>query len=146
MGAPGVRRRVKWPVTVEIVVPWSDLDAAGHVNNAKYFSYMETARCDAYYQMKGLTPAQAGPAALDIILARASCDFRSPASMGETLQVRVWPTRVGGSSFGLRYELREKSTQRLVAEGESVQVTFDYAKQAKKPVPDDVRAALEAGL
>jgi acyl-CoA thioesterase FadM len=57
----------------------------------------------------------------------------------------MWPGRIGASSFVLRYEIREKTSQRLVAEGESVQVAFDYAKNEKKPVPDAIRRALSAG-
>src|SRR5581483_5799742 len=111
----------------------------GHVNNAVYFSYFEQARTEWYLQARGLGPRVQD---LDIILARTSCDFRAQASMGETLQVLMWPGKVGTTSFGLRYEIREKRSQRLVAEGESVQVAFDYAKNEKKPVPDSIRAAL----
>lgn len=130
-----------WPVEVEVRVPWADLDAAGHVNNANYFTYMETARVEAYFRLRGGREWRD----LDIILARACCDYRSPATLNETLVVRVTPGRVGGSSFALRYEIREKASGRLVAEGESVQVMFDYATQRKKPVPPDVREKLEAG-
>ncbi|MFP5379424.1 MAG: acyl-CoA thioesterase [Vicinamibacteria bacterium] len=148
---PGVRRRARvaddaakpfWPVTVEIKVPWRDIDGAGHVNNAVYFSYMETCRAEAYLRMRGGTRMQD----LDIILARATCDYRSPAEFGETLVVEARPLRVGGTSFTLGYAIREKTTGRLVAEGESVQVAFDYATQSKKPIPEGVRAKLEAGL
>ena len=33
-----------FPVTVEVPVAWGDMDALGHVNNAVYFRYFETAR------------------------------------------------------------------------------------------------------
>lgn len=122
----------------EVRVVWGDIDGAGHVNNAKYLTYMESARVSCYFDiMGGVAPGQ-----LDIILARATVDFRSQASMGETLVVEVRPGRVGASSFALLYTLREKVTGRLVAEGESVQVCFDYAKNAKKPVPAMLRDAL----
>lgn len=134
-----MRRPVtSWPFRLEIKVPWRDLDAAGHVNNAVYLSYMETARCEAYFALTGGRRAED----LDIILARASVDFRSPASMHEVLVVEVRPGRVGASSFALHYTIREKETGRLVAEGESVQVCFDYEAQSKKPVPDALRARL----
>lgn len=130
-----------WPFVVEIKVPWRDLDGAGHLNNAVYFSYFEQARTEWYLAVRGLGSRVED---LDIILARTSCDFRSQATMGDVLQVLMRPGNVGTTSFGLRYEIREKSTQRLVAEGESVQVAFDYAANAKKPVPERVRAALLA--
>ena len=136
---------MEWPVTIEVKVPWGDIDGAGHVNNARYFTYMESARVEAYFRAKG----HAGIGRLDefdIILARATCDFRAQASMGDALLVSVRPSRVGRTSFDLRYEVRQKRDGTLVAEGESVQVCFDYATQEKRPVPDALRKALDAGL
>lgn len=131
---------MQWPFVMEHRVPWHELDAAGHVNNAVYLTYFEMARTEAYMRMRNGSRWQD----LDIILARTTIDYRTPAQFHETLEIKVWPGRVGTSSFGLRYEVREKSTQRLVAEGESVQVCFDYARNAKKFVPDEVRRALGA--
>jgi acyl-CoA thioester hydrolase len=133
---------VQWPFTLDIPVRWADLDGAGHVNNANYFTFFETARVEAYYLAKGLDPRAAKVEDLDIILARTSCDFRSQAGMGDVLAVSVRPGRVGKTSFELKYEVREKSTGRLVAEGDSVQVCFDYATNEKRPVPEWLRKAL----
>lgn len=128
-----------WPMTTEIKVVWRDIDVAGHVNNAVYFSYLETARVEAFLRITGGTRAQD----IFFIVARAACDFQSPAYMGETLQCKVWPTRVGTTSFTFKYELREKASQRLVATGETVQVMYDYEKRSKKPIPDALRKVLE---
>lgn len=135
-----------WPVEVEIRIPWRDLDAAGHVNNAVYLSYLETARAEAWFLAKGLDPrkVRAPLAELDIIFAHCSIDYRSPAFFGETLIVSCRPGKVGTSSFQLVYEVRCKEDGRLVAEAESVQVCFDWAANAKKPVPEDVRRRLVA--
>lgn len=129
---------MSWPFVHEVRVEWRDLDAAGHVNNAVYLSYMESARVAAYFVLTGGSRAED----LDIILARTTIDFRSAATLGETLLVELRPGRVGASSFALSYAIREKATGRLVAEGESVQVCYDYARAAKKPVPDALRARL----
>lgn len=131
-----------WPYKTEVQVPWRDLDAAGHVNNAVYFSYMESCRAEAWLRMRGGETVEH----LDIILAHTSCDYRSPATFRETLEVTCWPTRVGQTSFALSYRITDKRTKRLVAEGKSIQLTFDYATQTKKPIPEDVRKQLEAGL
>ena len=139
--AAGVSEPLRWPFVLEHKVPWHELDAAGHVNNAVFVSWFEMARTEAYMRMRGGSRWQD----LDIILARTEIDYRSPAFFHEVLEVRVWPGEVGRSSFGLRYEVREKTTDRLVAEGKSVQVCFDYAKGEKKPIPGEVRAALLAG-
>ncbi|MEA3200226.1 MAG: acyl-CoA thioester hydrolase [Thermoplasmata archaeon] len=131
---------MSWPFVVEVRVPWRDLDGAAHVNNAVYFSYFETARTEWYLQARGLAFRVED---LDIILARTSCDFRAQATMGDRLRVMMWPGKLGTTSFTLRYEIR-KEDGTLVAEGESVQVCFDYAKNAKKPIPDVIRRSLES--
>lgn len=134
-------RRVEnafWPFVHDVRVEWRDLDAAGHVNNAVYLSYMESARTAAYLALKG----GGGAHDVDIILARAVIDFRSAATMGDRLRIEVRPGRVGTSSFTLHYRIVEMATTRLVAEGESVAVAYDYEKKEKKPLDARLRAML----
>ncbi len=126
----------------EIKVRFRDLDAMGHLNNAVYFSYMEQARTE--YYLRVAKARRLGE--IEFILASARCDFRSPVEYGETVVVRAWPTRIGESSFVLRYELRVKGDGRLAAEGESVQVAYDYAIRKSKPMPAAFRKAIEAEL
>ncbi len=65
---------------------------------------------------------------------------------GETVVLRVWTTRIGDSSFTLRYEMRVREDGRLAAEGESVQVAYDYETKRAKLIPDYFRKALEAEM
>lgn len=129
-----------WPFRYDVRVEWRDLDAAGHVNHAVYLTYMESARTAAYFALVGGKRAPD----LDIILARAVVDYRSAATMHETLTIEVTPGRVGETSFALRYVVREKASGRVVVEAETVQVCYDYAKNEKKKVPAELRAKLSA--
>lgn len=129
-----------WPFLYNVRVEWRDLDAAGHVNHAVYLTYMESARTAAYFALvRGKRASD-----LDIILARAVVDYRSAATMHDELVVEVRPGRVGESSFTLLYTIREKKTGRVVVEGETVQVCYDYAANAKKRMSDPLRARLSA--
>ncbi len=129
-----------FPVVVPIVVRFRDLDPMGHVNNAVYFTYLETARV-AYYQKlgKGRTARD-----FDFVLAEVTCRYRSPASLGETLLVGIQVPWVGSKSFGFEYRIYEQTAGRLVAEGSSVQVMYDYERQQTKRVTDEFVAAVEA--
>ncbi len=127
---------------LEIKPRFRDIDALGHVNNAVYFTYMEQARTEYYLKIANARRL----AEIDFILASARCDFRSPVAFGETVVLRVWSTRIGDSSFTLRYEMRVKEDGRLAAEGESVQVAYDYETKRSKPIPDYFRKALEAEM
>ncbi len=128
-----------WPFLYEVKVEWRDLDAAGHVNNAVYLSYMESARIAAYFSLTGGVRAPD----LDIILASASVDFRSAATFGDDLIVEVRPGKVGETSFTLAYRIVETKSTRLIAEGSSVCVAYDYAAGAKKPLSPLLRDALK---
>ena len=126
----------------EIKTRFRDVDAMGHVNNAVYFSFMEQARTEYYLKIAGKRRLDE----FEIILASATCNFRSPVSWGETVLVRVWPGRIGESSFMLKYEIRVKEEGRLVADGESVQVAYDYRTEKSRPIPSEFRKAIETEI
>jgi acyl-CoA thioester hydrolase len=117
-----------------------DTDAMGHINNAVYLTYFEMARTEYWRQMTSDPNYQAVP----FILAHTSIDFRSPAFVRETLLVGVRVVRIGRSSFECAYRIAEEAGDRLVCEGRSVQVIFDYEKNASYPMPEALRAQLRA--
>jgi acyl-CoA thioester hydrolase len=127
-----------------VVVPlrprFRDTDAMGHVNNAVYLTYFEVARTEYWRALTGSERYQSVP----FILAHTTIDFRSPTLVHEALEVGIRVTRVGRSSFECVYRVEEATTRRLVCDGRSVQVIYDYAKGASYPVPDDLRARLHA--
>jgi acyl-CoA thioester hydrolase len=138
---------VPTPVLVPIEVRWRDLDPMGHVNNAVYFSYLEHARIG--YARALLPDAEPLDAtrplarAFQFIIASASCDFRSPALLGEPLVVAVYVSRVGHKSFVFDYRLTVGDTGRLVAEGRSTQVWYDYIAGHSLAVPAEMVALME---
>jgi len=123
-------------------VRFSDIDGMGHVNNAIFMTYMETARTEYYMALTGNRKLEE----MGFILAQICCDFESPLFLGETVLVEVWPTRIGNTSFGLAYRLTEKGSGRLIAQGESVQVAYDYRQRTKVPIPPGLRGRLESEM
>jgi acyl-CoA thioester hydrolase len=117
-------------------VRFRDLDGMGHVNNAVFLTFMESARI-AYFQSLGAgnNPQQ------HLILARVEVDFRSPIALGERVEVGVRPARVGTKSFDLEYELRAGG--RLAAEGKSVLVGYDYLRGESVEIPAEWREWLQ---
>lgn len=112
-----------------------DTDAMGHVNNAVYFTYFEEARAEYFRQVMGLDSYNN----VGIILAQTRCDFRSPLLVGEEVEVGARVDRIGRKSVDMSYEIRERSGGRLIAEGTSVQVAFDYQAKRAVEVPDEFR-------
>jgi acyl-CoA thioester hydrolase len=115
-------------------VRFRDVDAMGHVNNAVFATYLEQARIE-YLSLNG---AQVE----DMILARLEIDFRSPAELGETIEIAVTPTRVGTKSFDLEYVV--SSTGRVLAEAKTVLVAYDYATARSVELPHEWKERLAA--
>ncbi len=128
-----------YPFVYTVEVAFRDLDALGHVNHAVYFSYMETARWKYLQRVFEARALQELP----IIVAQATCTYRSPAFLGETLLIGVGISRFGNKSFDMVYRL-ESTDGRLVAEGLTVQVMYDYQAGRTFPVPEDFKARVAA--
>lgn len=117
-------------------VRFRDLDGLGHVNNAVYLTYMESARI-AFLASLGAGSDPQG----SMILARMEVDFRSPVALGESVEVGVRASRLGTKSFDLDYEVRANG--RLAAEGRSVLVGYDYTRGESVEIPVEWREWLE---
>ena len=119
-----------------------DIDGMGHVNNAVYLSYIELARTQFYMHQANKRTLDE----IDFILAHVEIDFESQAVWGDQIQVAVWPSKIGTSSFTLSYEISEKRSGRILARAKSVLVSYDYERRKSKPIPADFRKPLEAAL
>jgi acyl-CoA thioester hydrolase len=119
-------------------VRFRDLDALGHVNNAVFLTYIESARI-AYLLDLGVA---SGVEDLGIIVARVEIDFRSPLELGEEVEITVQASRFGTKSFDLEHELRAGG--RLVAEAKTVCVGYDYGNGETVAIPEAWRERLAA--
>ena len=109
-------------------VRWGDLDAFGHVNNATYLVYAQEARY-AWSKM------------LEMVVARAEVDFVAPIYAGDFyLDIEIWANKIGNSSFGLTYEM--KNGDELVARVKTVQVTVSMETKKSRPINDAEREFL----
>jgi acyl-CoA thioester hydrolase len=119
-------------------VRFRDLDPMGHVNNAVFLTYIESARF-AFLKHIGAAPALED---MDLIVARVEIDFRAPVRLGDEVEISAHVTRFGDKSFDLAHELRVDGS--VVAEARTVLVTYDYSKREPMPIPDEWRRKLAA--
>lgn len=117
-------------------VRWGDADALGHVNNAKFFTYSESARIDYFQPLRDRDPRFFKEYGL--ILASTACDFLAQLRYPAELEVGMRIERIGRSSLNARAGIF--LGERAVATLSSVIVWFDYAAQKSLPVPEEVRA------
>lgn len=130
------------PVTYSRTVRFSDTDCQGHVFNANYLVYVDDALTD-YLSAIGFPYAEISRRGYDLVLARAECDFRSTAVLGEVLDTEIRAERVGNSSIVFGFKIVLRGGERLVAEGKEVYVVLDGERRPTR-VPEFLRAAIEA--
>ena len=128
--------------TLAIQATLRDTDALGHVNNAVYVNWFEEVRTSYVCSRRGLKTMEE----VDFVLASTTVHFRSPVYLLETIDMRCAPVRIGNSSWDLAYEGRAREGGRVVVEGTSTQVQYDYAARLKAPIPAAWRALLAADL
>jgi acyl-CoA thioester hydrolase len=130
--------------SIPVTVRWGDMDAVGHVNNARYFTYFEQARIGwlaAHGMADTVSTAIEGP-----VIANASCTFLLAIVYPADLLVHMFGGPPGRSSFNTWFEIRDAhEPSRLYAEGESRMVWINRHAAQSVPVPDHVRALLPEG-
>jgi acyl-CoA thioester hydrolase len=127
-------------VVFEHDVLFRDLDAMGHVNNVAFLAFMEDARVQYWRALK----RERGLKEINFILAEITCRYLSPAYFGETLVIGIRARNLGNKSFQFEYCIEEMASGRLVAEGRSVQVMYDYKLKQSRFIDETMRDAVAA--
>ena len=121
-------------------VRWDDIDAFGHVNNAKYLIFAQEARFQwSYYEF---IKRNETPSIVEMVVARAEVDFIAPIYEGGSfVDVYIWVESVGTSSFTLNYEISSHGV--LHARIKSVQVAISMETKKSRPLTDTEREFLK---
>ena len=134
-----------WPHRVRIPVRFRDVDAYGHVNNAVFATYFEQARCECYLALTGHEDACDADRGLDFVVARTEIDHLAPILHGDEVEIEVFPSKVGNSSFVLSYEARTERSG-PVARGLTVCVAYDHPSKSSRPLTPELAETLRSGL
>lgn len=120
-------------------VVFRDIDSFGHVNNAVYLTYFELARAELWFAITGGSK----PFDIDFIVARAECDFRGQIGM-EPIEIRVKIAEMRTTSFDFVYEIRKADEGTVAATGKVVVVLFDWKKNEKVAIGEELRRKVRA--
>jgi acyl-CoA thioester hydrolase len=131
-----------YPVVIDEIVRWGDLDALGHVNNTVFFRYFESARI-AYFERIGFA-ADAMRARIGPILGSTQCRFRRPLKYPDRLRVGARVVSLAEDRFTMEYAVWSDALATLAATGDAIIVAYDYGEQRKAPVPEVIGRALKA--
>jgi acyl-CoA thioester hydrolase len=136
------------PVRVPVQIRWRDLDALGHVNNAVFVTYFEYARLAYIRELLGpdapIDRRTMLPVDFQFILAEVTCHYRSPVTLEDRPVVEIWVSQAGRKSFVFEYRMMDEGTGRLLAEGCSTQVWYDYGTGRSVRVPEEIITMVEA--
>jgi acyl-CoA thioester hydrolase len=122
----------------ECPVRWSDLDAFGHVNNARFITLFEEARVALMFvggKEAGLTSFEEG-----IVIHRHEVDYLRPVDYGPVVRIEMWVSEMRASRFTVSYELFDGD--QLASRAASVCVPFDLVTQRPRRLSDAERAFL----
>src|SRR3982075_728208 len=117
---------------------WSDMDAYGHVNNARFLTLYEEARVALFFlgaRQMGLTSFEDG-----IVISRHEVDYLRPVDYatgreGEprppAVRIEMWVEEIRSSRFTIAYELLDGVAERaqVASRARSVCVPVNLASQ-----------------
>ncbi len=124
-----------------IEVRYGDLDPQGHVNNAKFLTYMEQAHVFYLKQLK----LWEGGSFMDIgiILADVQITFQKALQFGDPIRVGVRISSIGNKSMTSEYSIEDERDESIFATGSSVLVAYDYLNRQSVPIPEEWRTAIQ---
>lgn len=119
---------------------WMDNDVYGHVNNAHYYSFYDSA-INRYLVEEGGLDIHRGAQVAYVV--SSSCDYFAPVAYPEDLAVGVRVDRLGQSSIHWGLAVFRAGDEEARAAGSVVHVFVDRATSRPTALPARIRAALE---
>lgn len=97
-------------IHVPIALRWSDLDAYGHVNNARMLTLLEEARIEVFWRGRGASatplPELQTDEGAQSLIARQEVEYLVQIPhLRDPLDVQLWIGALGGASLDVCYEV-----------------------------------------
>ncbi|MBI3135559.1 MAG: acyl-CoA thioesterase [Bacteroidetes bacterium] len=125
-------------IATSIQIRFADVDMGGHVHNAAYLHYFESARINFFIGGlgSGWDWKKNG-----FIVKKNVIEYHIPVYITDEIRVEVSSTHIGEKSFTLSYHIFDKAGN-LKTNGESVIVCLDYLAGKTIPIPAEVKKIL----
>jgi len=130
-----------WKHLTPMQTRWLDNDAYGHVNNTVYYTWFDTV-VNAWLIRNRFLDQQNGDG-INLVV-ETSCSYFESLAYPETVEIGLKVERIGTSSVEYALAVFREGAERASALGRFVHVHVDRASGKPKPIPDDMRAALQA--
>jgi acyl-CoA thioester hydrolase len=124
-------------------VRYGECDAQKVVFNSRYSDYVDISTSE-FLRALGFGEVLAN-GDLDFQLVKQTLEWKSPARFDQVLEISVYATHLGNTSFTFATEFRIAGDPRVIAMAETVYVMVVPHVLTKMPLPADFRAAMEEG-
>lgn len=115
---------------IDLDTRWGDMDCIGHVNNATFLTYVETARIKLIEKL--------GFSDVPIIMASINIDYINQLKYPDKMEIGQNISRIGNSSFDILTGIYNKNLGELVTISTTTLVCFNYKTQITIPVPQEI--------
>ncbi|KQR18425.1 thioesterase family protein [Xanthomonas nasturtii] len=123
---------------IPISVRWRDMDSMGHVNNAKYISYLEEARVRWMLGVQGVSMTDR----IAPVVAATNVNYKRPLVWPNDITVELFVERLGSSSITIGHRIVDQKDEGvLYSDGNVVVVWIDTQTGKSAALPEPVRAA-----
>ncbi|MFM7321193.1 MAG: acyl-CoA thioesterase [Armatimonadota bacterium] len=117
-----------------------ELDSFGHVNNAVYLNYLETAR-SLWFPEIGLSFDDIAAEGIQIVIAEANIRYLAPARFGDRIRIEGGIDSVGPASLIWRYRLVRERDGVELATASTTGVCIDPITGKPRRWPERFRGA-----
>jgi len=136
---PRRQLRSEWRHFLEIQTRWEDNDVYGHVNNAVYYSWFDTA-VNNWLIHKGLLDLERSPVVSLVV--ETGCSYFESVTYPEPIDIGLRADRIGTSSVTYSLGVFRKGSDLAAAVGRFVHVSVDRETRRPVPMPEALRLAL----
>ena len=122
----------------DVALRWSDMDAYGHVNNARFLTLYEEARVAMFFvgaRAHGLGSFEEG-----IVIARHEVDYLRPVDYGHPVRIEMWISQLRAAAFTVSYEMYDEDV--LASRAKSVCVPYNLIEAHPRRLSEQERVFL----
>ena len=134
---PHLHSQYRW--FLPLVTRWLDNDAYGHINNALYYSFFDTA-VNTYLIQAGVLDPAAGEKIGLVVESR--CLYFSPLAFPEPIEAGLRVAHLGNSSVRYEVAIFGAGAAEASAQGYFVHVYVDRETRRPAEIPEALREAL----
>jgi len=126
----------KDPVIVPVEIRFSDTDANGHVFFGNYFTLFDSAFLK-FLKIIDYSFERFLDNNLNFYYVEAKSQYKSPLKFDDELSIKVYAGHLGKTSFTIKFEAMNKTSDKIAALGHIVAVVVDQKTEKPSALPDE---------